>query len=230
MQRFELNGEDIEGVVLDLQRGVRVAVEVMSDGLKEGEGDPLWSQLKPEVTISFGPLDRVLFNEDLPRAAGPNGRLEFDNVFFEPLEFRMRGLPEGWVLRELIYNGQPMPEFISLNPAALSHTLTALVCPVSNSIFGTVKEGDRAAGQAKVAAVRFGTPDEMLRRNRFSRANADAQGNFTLAKLPPGQWRVVALPAGADWRQASSLLLMGAGDKVEIGKAGAVRVDLSLPR
>jgi hypothetical protein len=147
------------------------------------------------------------------------------------LAFNLSGLPQGWVLRELLYNGQAVSEVLpSLHPGAISHTFTALVGPVANAISGRVKEGDRSAPGAQVAVVREGTPEETIRRLCFRRVRADADGSYTLATLAPGRYRVAALPAEASPDRVARVLLASADEKVEVPETGAVRLNLSLAR
>ncbi|MBI4891037.1 MAG: carboxypeptidase regulatory-like domain-containing protein [Acidobacteria bacterium] len=217
---------DLEGVRLQLLPGTQATFAISSYGLREGEKDPLWTELKAACTVELAPRARTSWGADAAGKTGTDGRGTLENVFIEPVQVSVRGIPAGWVLREAEYNGQPVePSWVELNAAAPTHHFRLLLQRAPNAIQGAVRAGNAAAEGALVVAVREPFDKETLR-FRQKRATADGDGRYALRTLAPGAWRVLAVDASQPMQAAWRLLLAGEGEKVDVTESGAVSLEL----
>jgi hypothetical protein len=217
---------DLENVRLQLLPGTHATFAISTYGLRDDEKDPLWTDLKADCMVLLTPRARTSWGSDPEGRAGADGRGALENVFVEPVRVSVRGIPEGWVLRELQYNGQPAePHWVELNPAAPAHHFRVLLQRAPNAIQGAVRAGNTAAAGALVVAARepFAKDTIMFRQKR---ATADGGGRYALRTLEPGVWRVVAVETSESMQAAWRLLLAGAGEKAEITESGAISLSL----
>lgn len=217
---------DLDKVRLQLLPGTRATFAVSTYGLRDDEKDPLWTEMKTECTVDLVPRARNSWGPDVMGRAGASGRGTLENVFIEPVRVIVRGIPEGWVLRELQYNGQPAePHWVELNQAAPAHHFRVLLQRAPNAIQGTVRAGSNAAAGALVVAAREPFEKETIH-FRHKRARADGEGRYALRTIEPGVWRVVAMEASESMQAAWRLLLAGVGEKAEITESGTVSLAL----
>ncbi|MBI5281348.1 MAG: carboxypeptidase regulatory-like domain-containing protein [Candidatus Solibacter usitatus] len=221
---------DLEDVQLQLMPGTRATFAISTFGLKDGARDPLWTDLKAACTVDLSPLARTSMTGEPSAKAGPEGRGAFESVFVEPLRLSVRGIPDGWVLRQLLYNGHAVEAYrVEMNPAAPAHHFQILLAPAPNSVQGEVREGSKPAGQALVLAVRKPFAKDNIY-SRARRATADGDGRFALRTLQPGAWRFIAVAASESWQRAFEILLAGGGVKQEVTESGNVRLTLEAVR
>ncbi len=217
---------DESRVLLQPHPGIRATFAISTFGMRDDERDPLWTDLKASCTVIFRPRARVLMGDDAVAKAGADGRGAVENLFIEPVMVAVQGIPEGWLLRQVLYNGQPVEGYrVEMNPAAPEHHFRLLLAPAPNSISGAVRDGSSPAAQALAAAVREPFDKDTIY-FRMKRATADEQGRFTMRTLLPGAWRIVAVPAAASWQAAWQLLLAGSGEKVDVPESGSFSVQL----
>jgi protocatechuate 3,4-dioxygenase beta subunit len=223
---FALADRDIEDLDLTLLPGVRLTGAVRSLGLKDGDADPLWKQWKPELKLSFGPLKRVSTVLDRPLAVDAAGRLELEGVSFEPFRISLDGLPEGWVIREIQYNGHPLPSTVfEPDPAAVSHALNIFVSPVSNSITGVVSgRGKSLAGAVVLCLIEPIDPSDI--RRGMKRANAGPDGRYAINTLTPGTYRIAVVPPGGEVNKTLEAIKTGAGRRIEVSPTSHTTLDL----
>lgn len=223
---FVLADKDVEDLDLTLLPGVRVTGAVRSLGLEDGDADPLWIQLKPELKASLSPLKRVSTGLDRPVAVDAAGRFELEGVSFEPFRISLDGLPKGWVIREIRYNGQELPTTVfEPNPAAASHTLNISVSPVSNSIAGMVSDrGKPLAGAIVLCLPEPIDPADI--RHGMRRAKAGPDGRYSLDTLRPGTYRLAVVPPGGEVNKTLEAIKSGAGRKIEVSPTSHTTLDL----
>ncbi|MBI5083546.1 MAG: carboxypeptidase regulatory-like domain-containing protein [Acidobacteria bacterium] len=217
---------DIKNVQLQLMAGMQATFAVASFGVRDGARDPLWTDLKAVCTVELVPRARTRTGNEPSAQTGPDGRGVFENVFVEPILLSVRGIPDGWVLRQLLYNGQAVePHRVEMNAAAPAHHFLILLAPAPNLVQGEVREGSKPAGQALVLAVREPfAKDNMY--HRAKRATADGAGHFSLRTMQPGDWRFIAVAAADSWQRAFEILLSGGGVRQEVTESGTVRLTL----
>jgi hypothetical protein len=223
---FVLAGKDFDELDLTPLPGVRVAGAVRSHGVKEGEADPLWTQVKPSLTLSFSPLRRVSTEFDRPFTLSAPGAFELDGVAFEPFELWLNGLPKGWAIREIQYNGHGLSSTVfEPNPGAATHTLNIFVSPVSNSVTGQVSGRGKPLAGAIVLCLREPIDPSDLRRG-LRKAKAGPDGRYSIDTLRPGAYRLAAVPPGGEINKTLEAIKTGAGRKVEVSPAFNTTLDL----
>ena len=217
---------DQDHVLLHLLPGTRASFAVSTYGLRDDAHDPLWTELKASCTVRFSPRARVRMGDDPAAKAGADGRGAVDNLFVEPVQVSVQGIPDGWLLRQVLYDGQPAePYRVEMNPSAPEHLFRILLAPAANSISGGVREGSAAAAQALVLVVREPFDQDTIY-SRMKRATADGDGRFSFRTLHPGAWRILAVPAASSWQAANMLILSGAGEKVDVPESGSISIQL----
>lgn len=219
----------IEDVRLTLLPGVRVTGEVRTYGHKDGKTDPLWTD-KQGAAIQAGlqPHLRAPLLSEVPGPLSKSGEFVLEGVSMEPWRLSTRDLPQGYIVRQVLYNGTEVdPGWFELNPGAVTHHLAVLVGKVDNSLQGVVKRGGQPADQAIVVAAREGLSDPR-RRPDFLYGKTGAGGRYSIAPLPPGTYRVLVFAAPEQTFAARQRFLNGEGVKVEIGLTTQATADLEL--
>ena len=217
--------EDVSDLEVRLEGGLKARFRVASFGDKTVDGDPLWTKEKPRFTVSLAPTRRFNFSSDQSHMVDSEAGVAIDGVFAEPLMLNLSGLPKGWVLRRLNYNGLEMDPFaLKVDAGRPQHLFEALVSPVSNGIAGEVRLGTKPAEGVVVMAWREpieAAPAARRMRSVFS----ETEGRYSIETLAPGAWHVVAV-VGGDWQEGIKALRVGKGRRVELNENGVVRLQL----
>ncbi len=219
----------LEDVRLKLLPGVRVTGEVCTYGHKDEKTDPLWTD-KQGANIKAGLLPhlRAPFLSEVPGPVSRRGEFALEGISVEPWQVSVRDLPQGYIVRQVLYNGAEVdPGFFELNPGAVTHHLAVLVGRADNSLQGVVKRGDQPVDQAIVMGIREGLIDPR-RRPDFLYAKTDASGRYSFTPVPPGTYRVLAFSGPERTFAAKQRFINGEGVKVELGLTTQAVADLEL--
>jgi protocatechuate 3,4-dioxygenase beta subunit len=152
------------------------------------EGEPLAIEAQP-VLRSSGPL---------PRPARVDNDLSFTlSGFFGPVRLSVRGVPRGWVVKSIRYNGQDITvlpvEFASDPRQQVEVVLTSRVAIVTGTV---TDDGGKPAAGAMVFLLPA-DPKLAATELMFYRAyGAFKEGRFTAGGIRPGDYLIVALSAG----------------------------------
>ncbi|MCL4842739.1 MAG: hypothetical protein KJZ79_12910 [Bryobacteraceae bacterium] len=213
----EVEDKDVEGVEVVMSRGATFRGVVKS-------AEPL-----PEGLEVLFPREQApnLLSHFLAGVDGATGRFTRDWVHPLPTNVRLQGLPEGWVLDEVTYNGHDLPNHrFELDVGALDHLLELHIRRVANGIGGRVVERDKPVAGALVMAVREPVSQWGLR--DAQRVETDEEGRYRFSTLRPGVWRLFALAAGGLLPEGEGGLPAGGGEKVVIEAETVVTVDLKV--
>lgn len=218
------NNEELDVL---LSEGLKLRVMVSSFGDKQIEGDPLWLKIKPKLSVSFLPLSRAGFLSEKSHTIDSVGGVEIDEVFTDPYYMSIQGLPNGWVVRRVDYNGYPVDHnSLRLDPSRPEHILKVLVSAVSNSISGEVRLEDKPCPNAQVYAIAEPIEAEPgTRRIRIGTSQSD--GTYALQTLVPGVYHILAA-RNLGSVEGLAALRAGKGKKVEIGETGFAQLALTV--
>lgn len=155
------------------------------------------------------------------------GRFTREWVHALPTKVSLRGLPAGWVLDDVTYNGHDLPNHrFEPDSGALDHLLELHIRRVANGIGGRVLERDKPVAGALVMAVREPVSQWGLR--DAQRVETDEEGRYQFSTIRPGVWRLFALAPGGILREGEAGLPAGGGEKVVIEAETVVTVDLKV--
>jgi hypothetical protein len=103
-------------------------------------------------------------------------------------------LPEGYYVKELVYNGVPVEMFFEFNMYAASQELRVVLSNGAASLAGTVRNDDeKFVGGAKVMLARWPVMLGVSYPFDLVEATADGNGAFLFKGLRPGDYRVIAV-------------------------------------
>jgi uncharacterized surface anchored protein len=180
-QIVTLSGRDLDNVTLTLAPAFQVRGSVLV------EGTPL-DNLR-NLTVTLGPVDTITgFAVGRVQA---DGTLILDNA--RPLSYSVdyNGLPANAYVKSIRIDGRDAPGGM-IDVTSAADTLTLVVATDSGQATGSLRSvnGDAAAGIAVVVA-----PAGHSLRHRVRYAFTDANGNFTVTGLAPGDYKAFAFEA-----------------------------------
>lgn len=132
-------------------------------------------------------------NISAPIAAGGSARLA--GVELEDQEISVIGVPSGYALRDVLYNGVRVPDrILRPNPLAPTHVVEIVLDDKPASLAGAVRQGDRNFPSPYVVLARW--PVEGNIHTTIERRKGDEQGNFRFDGLPAGEYALAAIDFG----------------------------------
>lgn len=224
-----LSDRAVEDLRLILLPGVRVTGEVRLYGGKDGEGSSWRDERETRMKVWLLPNQRAPFMSEAPQPLPADSRFAIESVSMEPWSVSATGLPPGHVVRAVLYNGLPVTQnSFELNPGAMSHHLTVLIGPVSNSLTGRVTRKDQPVEKAIVAGV---LESELAdgRMPTSIRGETDANGNYSVGAIVPGVYKLTVL---TDMMQTFTLrtrLAASDSKRLEVGESSNEVLDFKLP-
>lgn len=226
---FDLTGESLDGLRLNLQSGVPITGEVRTFGHKDPKTDPLWRDSSGRgVKAAIVSALRGPSRKQDPVAVGERGGFSVEGVTMEPLALTLRGLPPGLIVMSAEYNGAEVdPGWFRLNTAIATHHVTVFVGHPESSLQGVVKRGTSPVDQALVLLHRGG-PLDPLRTPVYLRAITDAAGHYSITAIRPGTYRALAVETPDHAATARHRFENGEGVKVEIGPATQATTNLEI--
>ncbi len=133
---FEIEDKNIE-VKSVLARGVDIDLRIVPN---EGSRKADWSG----VRLMLHPRGRAPYLSEIPGSPDPEGRLRLVNVEARDYDLRFAGLPPGFYIQEVRYNGAAMPfGTLTVNGSAMAHTIEIAVDDKPAAVAGETRPGAR---------------------------------------------------------------------------------------
>jgi hypothetical protein len=155
----------------------------------EGSSKPDWTAVK----LFSDPVGTIRVLDEMPEPPDAGGRFHLVNLAPRDHRFSVSGLPAGYYVQEVRYNGARMPDgWLALSAGAPGQSVEVLVGNTPAALTGTVKDGD----SARVVLIHW-PPNPAEIRHSTTTATADPDGKFQLTNLAPGDYRYFAVRAGA---------------------------------
>lgn len=169
-----VGSSDLTGLSFELDWGVRLYGRVQAEGLVA---------LAP-VRVALIPESRIFALETSARSDA-EGRFMVTDMRAEPHEVQVSQLPEGYFVSEVLLNGQDVR--LSLDPAqAADGELVIKLVPGAAKLSGQITlPGEEALADRSI--LLFHPAGDLRQHTR-----TDAQGEFTLAGIEPGDYRIAA--------------------------------------
>jgi protocatechuate 3,4-dioxygenase beta subunit len=234
MTEVSVNGEDIEGLSLTLQPGLRLTGRIVFEGTSEIPQNLSIARITLAPTI---PAARTISVP--PIAAKADGTVEVTNLLPGSYQVGLtlpQEIAERWWLRSVTSGGRDVLDVpLELMPGA-SPELVFTLSDRRSSLSGSVQDG---SGQptANAIVVAFSADRSHWRREsrRVRAARPAIDGVYELTDLPAGEYLVAAVPPmpAAAWREAAFLEQLAAGAvRIVIGEGEqkTLAVRLSRPR
>jgi hypothetical protein len=213
---------DVKDLDLNLHPSQKVRFRVRSLGDHPIDGDPLWTQLKPKVSLSFNPLTRVHFSSDKPHLVESAEGTDVGGLFGDLMWIHVSGLPKGWVLRRAACNSIDFDPFaLRLDPGRNEHLCELFVSQVSNTVSGEVRQENKPVEGAQIYGLKEPLSAEPASRRMIRREG----GPFRIEAIPPGVYHFIA-SKGLSYVDAIQALRGGKGLKVEVGENSQLQVNL----
>ncbi len=202
-QAIVVNGQNVDGVTLALQRGVTLSGNITV----ESSGTP-------------APADYSVFRVDAPEVnplplggggraglAGGTGRSEKNGTFSVPnllpglhyLRVTGGGVQGGgqaaWTVKAITIGGQDVTDTpIELKPGQNVDNVTVVLTDRTTEIAGTVRDA-KSTGVPAVTVIAFSSDPQHWRAQsrRISAVRSDQSGAYHIRNLPPGDYLIVAV-------------------------------------
>lgn len=199
--------DDISGVTVTLQPGLRIAGHVEL----EGAGPKPARQRVPQIQVVVEPATGGFVTSSWPARLEFNGRFNAFGLPGGKYYVRVGGAPPGWSFKSITYNGRD----VSDSPLDLESTdATGVVVTFSDrptQVSGTVRTSS-GAGDPDATVLVFPSDIQSwstraLNPQRFRRTRVSPAGAFTVSPLPPGDYYIVAVPdeLSSDWQDVAFL-------------------------
>ena len=187
---------------------------------------------------ALGPFQVSLWTDGSPVFASPprmvspasGGNFSFKGLKWPRLIVTVSGLMSGYYVKEIRFNGGVAPQ--GMVTVGASSRVEIVIDDQPASLTGTVTEGEERVAQPKIyvspwpAAVTMATAPGRT---------GDGEGRFRIADLPPGEYRVLALPGGpipdgaADWNISPKLWERAERVRLERGQVTEISLKLTDP-
>ena len=221
-----VDGRDVTDLSMTLQPGLNVSGRIVSGGTA-----PL--PLLARVTIGLAPVGASSDPPIGPSAVDGTGRFTIRGVV--PGRYRpviMGGLPAGWSIASAIFNGQDiLDEPLTLSDGATSVDGVLTLTNQATEIAGGITD---AAGQASPGATviafpadeRWWLPDS----RRIQAVRPASTGRYQIRGLPPGDYRLVAVPdvEPGRWFDPEFLRELRNAVSITLGAGGRVAQDFRI--
>ena len=181
--RVDVGNGDVNNVAVQLQAPLSLPGKVTVDSTQP-------NVRLSSVRLNFTPEQQGIGNQ------GRSGQVQLndDGTFEATLAadtymVEAAGLPEGYYLKSVKLAGREMPD-ATLDLGYGGGQLEVVLAPTAGDVTGTVQNGrGEPASSVQVTAV---PASGSLRRDMNKLVTTDANGNFTLHGLPPGDYRIFA--------------------------------------
>lgn len=220
---------DVEDVILTLHTGVAVTGTLQSEQAKPGQEDPLWAACEKDLMIDILRQGPYRGQDEWPVPIDrANGRWTIEGLPFDPLKVDVSGLPAGYVVTAMSYNGLDGPVgSLQLNEGAISHEVKVTVARVANSVQGKVTRESKPAAEAVVVLLREPVPDDW-KGWRFKFKRTGANGEYSFETLEPGWYRIGAALMSEDAPTVLRSLTTTDAPRIEIGRSASITRDLKI--
>jgi hypothetical protein len=129
-------------------------------------------------------------SSDREAACDSAGHFHFSGVPGSSASFEVRGLPPAYYTKSIRYDGREMDGAgFALSPTATAHSLEVVLDDKPASLFGSVVRNQQPVEQPFIVMLRWPRTGQPLS------VTGDGDGKFQFTKLPPGEYRALAVSA-----------------------------------
>jgi len=171
-----VGGVDIAGTIITAEGAVKLPVQ--------------------DMKVYIRPIGGLPWADERPIAPDAEGRFRLVNTQLRDHRVSITGVPSGYYVKEVRYNGADAGKVLRLNTDAQIHSLEIVVDDKPATLTGKVTIHDKAVNAPYVVAMRWpvNSSDSLW---PLTRASGDADGRFQFTGLGPGDYRFFAVSATA---------------------------------
>lgn len=207
---------------LVLERGVDVAgkITVPSEGTKAVLG---------KLKVGLEPTTGLASASDTPGTVNSGGVFNLVNYLARDYRVYVNGLPEGLLVKQILYNGGLMGDgILRLERDAPSHSLTVVLTDKPATLFGQVTGRDGPLKAAQVVLVKGSVrPGDAGFAPKMSQA--DDRGGYRFGGISPGEYRLFAVPPDTDLNPQDVLQkLLSRAKELKLDEGGVQNIALEV--
>ncbi len=211
-----------------LIRGVDIEGKVTA---AEGAAKPSFDKMKAYMRATID----VPQADEGPVAVDAKGFFRLVNTNLTEQNLFVTGVPGGYYIKEVRYNGTPVRGNLELltfelDGGAPSHSLEIVLDDKPAFVTGTVTDRDRPVNRPLVVLAQWPLPNAKALWP-LTTATGDAGGKYQFTGIAPGEYRILAISSALkDKLQMPNLLepLLRTAKKVELGPRAAQNLALEL--
>ena len=199
------------------------------------DGTPLPPAVNMRITVMpdmLGFADFLLFGTRPAISPDSRGRFVVKGLQGSRQRVIVEAPGGHYYVKEIRHNGLAAIDGLITLAAGAAAQLEIVIDDKSASITGLVTNGDKAASEAVVAAVKWPVPagDSLLSLLRSASGAADEQGRFRIDGLEPGEYRIMALPRDVVSRLSteSFIPLLNRGEKITVERGSSQSISLKI--
>jgi hypothetical protein len=220
MSQIEIYDKDVQ-VHTALVRGVDVEGRFADDRLVS------LKQLS-HCSVSLRPVRGLLNSDETPSESHEVGRFRIENSSIEDQRVEVAGLPDGYYVKEISYNGSAVRgHVVTIEAGAAVHSLVITLDNRPAVVGGQVSDARGGVEGAYVVLVPWPSPGADLWPLRA--ASGDTDGKFQFSLVPPGEYRILAVtPQSKDRLEEPEFLmrLLPSATKVVLSPGAMETVNL----
>ena len=188
---IEVNGADVTGVVMDLQRGVQVTGQVVFQ--PTSKPPPRLTEAQVALSPAAPGGMTFMFGSNLQVNLDASGRFTLDNVV--PGKYRLSAFvpgSQGWVMESVTADGEDALDFpLDVTAKGVSNVSVQMGDRITE-LSGTVVDGHgRIAADHTVLLFAADAKYWVPQSRRIRSARVDADGRYVFRSVPPGEYRLV---------------------------------------
>jgi hypothetical protein len=211
-----------------LARGVDIVGKVVA---AEGAAKPSFDKMTAYMRATID----VPQADEGPVAVDAKGSFRLLNTNVTEQNLLISGVPGGYYIQEVRYNGTPVRGnmalvTLELDGSAPSHSLEVVLDDKPAFVTGTVTDRDRPVSQPLVVLAQWPLPNAKALWP-LTTATGDAGGKYQFTGIAPGEYRILAVSSALkDKLQMPNVLepLLRTAKKIELGPRATQNLSLEL--
>jgi hypothetical protein len=184
-----VEGRDIEGVNLTLERGASLEGSVAVDAVSAPRPASLSG-----VRVRAPFADGSSFGDAVTGDVAKDGSFRIRGLMPGSHVIAIEGLPDPWVLKRVTYRGQDVTDAaFDVESGQALRNVRVTITDETTDVSGVVRaDGGRAAAGALVLVLSPSPQFWSRMSRRFGLVRADGGGRYRIRGLPPGEYRALA--------------------------------------
>lgn len=188
---IEVFGEDVDGISITLRPGAVLDGVVVVESAHGSRPDPTALRVRAPF------VDGNTFGDSLTGTVQPNGSYMLRGIMKGDHQIIVDGLTPPWVLKSVRYRGSDITDLqLPVDEREQLHDVRIVISDASATVSGVVENPRQVPIANTGVLIGAKVPIFWLRTSRRMRVTfTDANGRWSVAGLPPGDYFAVAAPS-----------------------------------